>query len=229
MAIYTISDLHLSKAVNKPMDVFGPLWEDYENRILQGFEMLTDDDITVIPGDISWGMSLSESLPDFKFIDALPGKKIISKGNHDYWWETATKIKRFFSENDITTIDLLHNNAYRVGNTAICGTRGWFYEEENGNSRKIYDREIGRLRMSLEEGKKLGADELMCFLHYPPICNGYECEEITDMLSLYGVSKCFYGHLHGYGHKSAFSGMHKNVDYILVSADYLSFKPFFVG
>ena len=229
MAIYTISDLHLSKAVNKPMDVFGPLWEDYENRILQGFEMLTDDDITVIPGDISWGMSLSESLPDFKFIDALPGKKIISKGNHDYWWETATKIKRFFAENDITTIDLLHNNAYRVGNTAICGTRGWFYEEENGNSRKIYDREIGRLRMSLEEGKKLGADELMCFLHYPPICNGYECEEITDMLSLYGVSKCFYGHLHGYGHKSAFSGMHKNVDYILVSADYLSFKPFFVG
>ena len=229
MAIYTISDLHLSKAVNKPMDVFGPLWEDYENRILQGFEMLTDDDITVIPGDISWGMSLSESLPDFKFIDALPGKKIISKGNHDYWWETATKIKRFFSENDITTIDLLHNNAYRVGNTAICGTRGWFYEEENGNSRKIYDREIGRLRMSLEEGKKLGADELMCFLHYPPICNGYECEEITDMLSLYGVSKCFYGHLHGYGHKSAFCGMHKNVDYILVSADYLSFKPFFVG
>lgn len=229
MAIYTISDLHLSKAVNKPMDVFGPLWEDYENRILQGFEMLTDDDITVIPGDISWGMSLSESLPDFKFIDALPGKKIISKGNHDYWWETATKIKRFFAENDITTIDLLHNNAYRVGNTAICGTRGWFYEEENGNSRKIYDREIGRLRMSLEEGKKLGADELMCFLHYPPICNGYECEEITDMLSLYGVSKCFYGHLHGYGHKSAFCGMHKNVDYILVSADYLSFKPFFVG
>ncbi|MBQ4544761.1 MAG: metallophosphoesterase [Oscillospiraceae bacterium] len=229
MAIYTISDLHLSKAVNKPMDVFGPLWEDYENRILQGFEMLTDDDITVIPGDISWGMSLSESLPDFKFIDALPGKKIISKGNHDYWWETATKIKRFFAENDITTIDLLHNNAYRVGNTAICGTRGWFYEEENGNSRKIYDREIGRLRMSLEEGKKLGADELMCFLHYPPICSGYECEEITDMLSLYGVSKCFYGHLHGYGHKSAFSGMHKNVDYILVSADYLSFKPFFVG
>ncbi|MBQ2840028.1 MAG: metallophosphoesterase [Oscillospiraceae bacterium] len=229
MAIYTISDLHLSKAVNKPMDVFGPLWEDYENRILQGFEMLTDDDITVIPGDISWGMSLSESLPDFKFIDALPGKKIISKGNHDYWWETATKIKRFFAENDITTIDLLHNNAYRVGNTAICGTRGWFYEEETGNSRKIYDREIGRLRMSLEEGKKLGADELVCFLHYPPICNGYECEEITDMLSLYGVSKCFYGHLHGYGHKSAFCGMHKNVDYILVSADYLSFKPFFVG
>ncbi|MBE6912614.1 MAG: serine/threonine protein phosphatase [Ruminococcaceae bacterium] len=229
MALYTISDLHLSKSVDKPMDVFGPLWEDYENRLLAGFEKLSEDDITVIQGDISWAMSMSDSLLDFKFIDSLPGKKIISKGNHDYWWDTATKIKRFFSENEITTIDILHNNAFSVGNFAICGTRGWFYEEENGNSRKIYDREIGRLKRSLEEGIKTGADRILCFLHYPPICSGYECDEITDMLRDFGVERCFYGHLHGYGHKSAFEGVHKNVDYSLVSADYLAFDPYFIG
>ncbi len=229
MAIYAMADLHLSKSVNKPMDVFGPLWHDYENRIVQGFSDLTENDITVIPGDISWGMSLSESLLDFKMIDSLPGKKIISKGNHDYWWETATKTKRFFSENGITSIGILHNNAFKINDVAICGTRGWFYEEENGRNRKIYDREIGRLRRSLEEGVKLGAKELLCFLHYPPICTGYECEEITQMLEKFGVSRCFYGHLHGYGHKSAFCGLHKNVEYILISADYLSFNPYFVG
>ncbi|MBQ2743520.1 MAG: metallophosphoesterase [Oscillospiraceae bacterium] len=229
MAIYAIADLHLSKSVNKPMDVFGPLWHDYEKRIIKGFEKLTEDDITVIPGDISWAMSLSESLLDFKMIDSFPGKKIISKGNHDYWWETATKTKRFFSENGITSIDILHNNAFKINDVAICGTRGWFYEEENGGSRKIYDREIGRLRRSLEEGQKFGARELLCFLHYPPVCAGYECEEITDMLNEFGVSRCFYGHLHSYGHKSAFSGMHKGVEYTLISADYLSFEPLFIG
>lgn len=229
MAIYAIADLHLSKSVNKPMDVFGPLWYDYEKRIIRGFEKLTEDDITVIPGDISWAMSLSESLLDFKLIDSFPGKKIISKGNHDYWWETATKTKRFFSENGITSIDILHNNAFKINDVAICGTRGWFYEEETGGSRKIYDREIGRLRRSLEEGRKLGARELLCFLHYPPVCTGYECEEITDMLNEFGVSRCFYGHLHSYGHKSAFLGMHKGVEYALISADYLSFEPFFIG
>ena len=225
MSVYTIADLHLSKVSNKPMDVFGPLWENYENRLRDGFSKLTDDDTIVIPGDISWGMSLKESCLDFKFIDSLPGKKIISKGNHDYWWETATKTKRFFAENDITTIEILHNNAFFVEGVAICGTRGWFYEEEDGGSRKIYDREIGRLRRSLEEGIKLCAEKMFCFLHYPPICSGYECDEITDMLSEFNVSKCFYGHLHGYGHKSAFSGVHKNVEYSLVAADFLGFNP----
>ncbi len=229
MALYTISDVHLSKSVNKPMDVFGPLWEDYENRLEKGFEKLTDEDVTVIPGDVSWAMSMSEAVADFKFIEALPGRKIISKGNHDYWWDTATKIKRFFAENDIKTIEILHNNAFRVGDFAICGTRGWFYEEENGNSRKIYDREIGRLRRSLEEGTKLDAKHLLCFLHYPPVCSGYECDEITDMLSEFGVESCFYGHLHGYGHKSAFEGIHKNVNFKLVSADFLAFNPYFIG
>lgn len=229
MAIYTIADLHLSKAVNKPMDVFGPMWENYENKLIDAFSELTDDDITIIPGDLSWGMSLKESLLDFKLIDSFPGKKIILKGNHDYWWETATKTKRFFAENDIHTIDILHNNAFIVGGTAICGTRGWFFEEENKDSRKIYDREIGRLRFSLEEGKKLSPERIFCFLHYPPIASAFECEQITDMLSEYGVETCFYGHLHSYGHKSAFEGEYKNVKYSLVSADYLRFKPLCIG
>ena len=228
MAIYTIADLHLSRASNKPMDVFGPLWEDYENKLTEAFSRLNDDDITIIPGDVSWGMSLKESLLDFKLIDSFPGKKIICKGNHDYWWETATKTKRFFAENDIRTIEILHNNAFKIGDIAICGTRGWFFEEETGNSRKIYDREIGRLRFSLEEGKKLSPERIICFLHYPPISSGYECEERTDMLSEYGVESCFYGHLHSFGHKSAFIGEHKNVSYSLVAADFLRFEPLLI-
>ncbi|MBR5542990.1 MAG: metallophosphoesterase [Oscillospiraceae bacterium] len=229
MSLYVIADLHLSRSVNKPMDVFGPLWENYENRITDGFSKLSENDVTVIPGDVSWGMSLSESLEDFKLLDSFPGKKIIAKGNHDYWWETATKTKRFFAENGITSIDILHNNAFTYGDFAICGTRGWFYEEETGNSRKIYEREIGRLERSIAEAKKLSKPRLVCFLHYPPICNGYECEEITDMLSEYGVESCFYGHLHGPGHRSAFEGVHKNVNYKLVSADFLTFSPFCIG
>ena len=210
------------------MDIFGEFWERHEERLVEGFSKLSDEDVTVIPGDISWGMSLSESLLDFKFIDSLPGKKVISKGNHDYWWDTATKIRRFFAENGITTIELLHNNAFEVSDVAICGTRGWFYEQEDGKSRKVYDREIGRLRTSLEEAKKLSREKIFCFLHYPPICAGYECEEITDMLESFGVDTCFYGHLHGFGHKSAFEGVHKNVNFALVSSDYLKFNPLLI-
>ncbi len=228
MSVYTIADLHLSRASNKPMDVFGEFWSDYENKLIQAFSQLSDEDVTIISGDISWGMSLKESLLDFKLIDSFPGKKIISKGNHDYWWDTATKIKRFFCENEIKTIDLLHNNAFKVGDVAICGTRGWFYEQEDAKNRKIYEREIGRLRCSLEEGKSFSPKKILCFLHYPPIATGYECGEITDMLSEFGVSTCFYGHLHGSGHKSAFLGSHKNVEYKLVSADYLKFSPLLI-
>ena len=225
MALYTIADLHLSFSTDKPMNVFGPLWENHISGLKEGFSKLNDGDVTVIPGDISWAMSLKDSLEDFRFIDSLPGRKIISKGNHDYWWETATKTKRFFAENGITTIDILHNNAFLLDDYAICGTRGWFFEEENGGSRKIYEREIGRLKRSLEEGQSLGASKIFCFLHYPPICAGYECDEITDMLEEFEVSECFFGHLHSYGHKSAFEGVHKNVRYSLISADYLAFEP----
>ena len=132
MALYAIGDLHLSLSKNKPMDIFGDKWSGHTEKLRRGFSGLTDDDVCVICGDISWGMGLDETKEDFLFIDLLPGKKIILKGNHDYWWTTAAKAKRFFSENGIDSIDILHNNFFEYGDYAICGTRGWFYEEEKG-------------------------------------------------------------------------------------------------
>lgn len=152
MALYAIGDLHLSLGTNKPMDVFGPKWANYVERIRENFSKLNDDDVIVIAGDISWGMSLEQSLPDFQFIDALPGRKILLKGNHDYWWGTASKMKKFFAEHDITTLDILYNNAFFYGGHAICGTRGWFYEEDAAGTHtgKMLAREALRLEASLK-------------------------------------------------------------------------------
>ena len=189
MSLYAIGDLHLSLGTDKPMDVFGGRWENYVEKIKEGFSTLNDDDLTVICGDISWGMSLDETLEDFKFIDRLPGRKIILKGNHDYWWSTATKAKNFFTEHDITTIDILHNNCFKYGNVALCGTRGWFYEESKGDEhdKKIMNREIMRLDASL---KAAGEVEKYVFLHYPPKYYNYECPEILELLRNYGVRRC---------------------------------------
>mgnify|MGYP000789417743 CR=1 FL=1 len=131
MALYAIGDLHLSLGSDKPMEIFGDGWKDYVARIREGFSVLTEDDVTVLCGDLSWGMSLEESLEDFRFIDALPGKKYLLKGNHDYWWNTAAKMERFFAENGLTTMEILHNNCRFYGDVALCGTRGWFYELDN--------------------------------------------------------------------------------------------------
>ena len=136
MSLYTIGDLHLSLGTNKPMDVFGGRWENYVQKLSEGFSQLNDDDLTVLCGDITWGMTMEEALPDFKFIDALPGKKIILKGNHDYWWTTATKARSFFEKNDIKNIDVLHNSSFAYGGVSICGTRGWFYEEFRSDHRR---------------------------------------------------------------------------------------------
>ena len=224
MSLYAIGDLHLSLGTDKPMDVFGGRWENYVEKIKEGFSVLNDDDLTVICGDISWGMSMDETLEDFKFIDRLPGKKIILKGNHDYWWTTATKAKKFFAENDITTIDILHNNCFKYENIALCGTRGWFYEESKGNehNKKVMNREIMRLDASL---KAAGEGEKYVFMHYPPKYYNYECPEILELLRKYDVRRCIYGHIHGYGHARAFRGTHRGVSYELASADYLSFRP----
>ncbi len=205
MALYAIGDLHLSLGTNKPMDVFGPKWANYVERIRENFSKLNDDDVIVIAGDISWGMSLEQSLPDFQFIDALPGRKILLKGNHDYWWGTASKMKKFFAEHDITTLDILYNNAFFYGDHAICGTRGWFYEEDAAGTHtgKMLAREALRLEASLKaaEGKPI-----YCFLHYPPIYQGYKCPELLELLDKYEVERCYYGHLHGYTHRRAFEG-----------------------
>ncbi len=224
MSLYAIGDLHLSLGTDKPMDVFGGRWENYVEKIKEGFSTLNDDDLTVICGDISWGMSLDETLEDFKFIDRLPGRKIILKGNHDYWWSTATKAKKFFAENDITTIDILHNNCFKYENIALCGTRGWFYEESKGDEhdKKIMNREIMRLDASL---KAAGEVEKYVFLHYPPKYYNYECPEILELLRNYGVRRCIYGHIHGPGCAFAFNGMYGNAKFDLVSADYIQFEP----
>ena len=224
MALYTIGDLHLSLYKEKPMDIFGDNWRGHTEKLRASFLKLNDDDLTVLCGDLSWGMNLEESAPDFAFVDSLPGKKLILKGNHDYWWTTAAKTKRFFEERGITTIDILHNNAFFVGDYAICGTRGWFYEEENGGEHdaKIMRREIMRLEASL---KAAGDRTKLVFLHYPPIYGNYRCEEILALLKEHRVPLCFYGHIHGKGCAWAYNGWHEGTQFKLVSADFVNFTP----
>ena len=224
MALYVIGDLHLSLTGEKPMDVFGPLWENHVERTREGFAGLHDDDVTVLAGDTSWGMSLDGAAEDFAFIDALPGKKILLKGNHDYWWTTASKMKRFFADHGFTTLDILHNNCFFYGDYALCGTRGWFYEEDAAGTHtgKMLAREALRLEASFQaaEGKPI-----LCFLHYPPIYQGYRCPEILNVIDRYHAERCYYGHLHGVTHKRAFEGKRSFTDYSLISADYLGFVP----
>ena len=223
MALYAIGDLHLSLGTNKPMDVFGPGWANHVQRLEEAFSSLGEEDVTVLCGDTSWGIDLSQSLEDFRFIDRLPGKKLLVKGNHDYWWTTASKMRRFFQDNGLTTIDILHNNCHFYGDWAVCGTRGWFYEEEqDGHNEKVFNRELIRLEASL---KAAGEREKLCFLHYPPRYQGYRCDEIIALLERYGVKACYYGHLHGGSHRLAVEGRQGSVEYHLVSADYLRFRP----
>jgi len=225
MALYAIGDLHLSIGTNKPMDIFGSRWENHAEKLANSFSALTSDDITVVCGDLSWGMDLNEAREDFLFIDRLPGKKIILKGNHDYWWTTATKTKSFFKENGIQTIDILNNNCFFYGqDAAICGTRGWFYEEDTGSQhdKKILSRELQRLETSL---KAAGDRTKYVFLHYPPKYGAYVCPEILDMFEKYGVALCCAGHIHGKSLQSVFEGKFRQVEYKMVSADHLNFCP----
>ncbi len=223
MALYAIGDLHLSLTVNKPMDIFGPNWANHTARLEEAFSHLNDDDVTVLCGDSSWGIDFGESLEDFRFIDRLPGEKIILKGNHDYWWNTLSKMERFFAENELTTLKILHNNCYTYGDYALCGTRGWFYEEEqSGHNEKVLNREVMRLETSL---KAAGDRPILAFLHYPPLYEGYRCPEIIRKLQEHHVEHCYYGHLHGPTHKRAIEGTVGGVAYSLVSADYLGFVP----
>jgi len=225
MSLYAIGDLHLSLATDKPMDVFGGRWERYVEKLAEGFSDITPDDVTVFCGDLTWGMNLQESLADFQFIHALPGKKLVLKGNHDYWWTTATKAHQFFAANGIDSIGILHNNCHVYENIAICGTRGWFYEEETGSAhdKKILDRELHRLEASL---KAAGDREKFCFLHYPPRYKDYVCQEIVELMTAYGVTRCFYGHIHGPSHRFAVEGVVEGIEYRMVSADALQFKPY---
>lgn len=224
MALYAIGDLHLSLGTDKPMDIFGDLWKDHTEKLRDSFSQLKDDDLTVLCGDLSWGMSLEQAELDFKFVDSLPGKKIVLKGNHDYWWNTLSKTRRFFQEKGIESIDILNNNCFFYKNWALCGTRGWFYEEEkNGeHDKKIMRREIMRLETSLKEA---GERDKLVFLHYPPIYMNYSCPEILELLKEHSVRLCCYGHIHGRGRASAWQGPRDGTTFRLVSADQLDFKP----
>ena len=227
MALYVIGDLHLSLTGEKPMDKFGPVWENHPAKLIEGFRELSGEDVTVLCGDLSWAMSLESAGEDFAFIDRLPGRKLILKGNHDYWWSTANKAYRFFLERGLDSMDILHNNAWIYDRYALCGTRGWFFEgvDPQGTDReKIVAREAGRLQRSLEAGKALQGKELLVFLHFPPVFGDFVCRELIDVLKQFGVKRCFYGHIHGqYALPRTFE--YDGISFTITSADYLQFLP----
>ena len=229
MSLFAIADLHLSLGTNKPMDVFHG-WTDYVDRLKANWERLvTDNDTVVVGGDISWAMKLEECYEDFSFINALPGKKLFLKGNHDYWWQTKKKLDDYLAENHFDTISILFNNAFEVEGRTVCGTRGWYYDKEGEHDLKVINREIGRLRTSYAEAKKLSDTTPIVFLHYPPVYGDVECEEIMGALLELDVKECYYGHLHGERtHKNAVTGMYKGIDFHLIAADYTRFIPILV-
>lgn len=224
MALYAIGDLHLCLGAEKPMDVFGGNWVGYMDKLKDGISVITDADTTVLLGDLSWALDLSTAKADFTWINEIPGRKIILKGNHDYWWSTASKFYKFCEENGFSDQFILNNNHYECNGWGICGTRGWFFEEERSgeHDEKVFKRELLRLEASL---KSAGDLPKMVFLHYPPRYKGYECPEILELLQKYEVRRCFYGHLHGPSHKLAMEGLWDGVEYRLVSSDFLDFKP----
>ena len=225
LGLFAIGDLHLSFGVDKPMDIFGGGWDNYVDKISEGFSALGPDDVCVLCGDTSWGMSFEECVDDFKFIGGLPGRKIILKGNHDYWWATAAKLKAFFVNNGIEGIEILNNNCFFYEDVAICGTRGWFLDEvsDAAHSAKIMARETSRLRASLVAAG--GAGVKFCFFHYPPRFNDFVCRDIIAVMNEFGVRNCWYGHVHGYGHRFAVFGEVEGIAYKMVSADFVDFVP----
>ncbi len=234
MALYVIADLHLSQSLEKSMDVFGKRWAGYQDRIKSSWtHLINDDDTVVIPGDISWGMSLEESLPDFAFLNSLPGKKILMKGNHDFWWNTPAKCERFFADNCLTTLTILQNSAQKIDNFIICGSRGWFSDEKYQNTvgtpdfTKIVNREQIRLKMSLDAAKKLktdNCDEIIAFFHFPPAFLSYECKEFTSLLSDFDVKRCYFGHIHD-PNVTVGRFLCGEIKMNLISADFLGFVP----
>ena len=223
MALYAIGDLHLSLSVNKSMEVFGEAWRNYVPRIEQALSVLTAEDTLVLAGDTSWGISLEEAEADFRFLDRFPGRKLLLKGNHDYWWSTAAKFRSFCEAKGLYTLELLHNSCAIYEEFAVCGTRGWFYEEDQkAHDAKVLNREILRLETSL---KAAGERPILCFLHYPPVYQGYECPEILRLLREYRVERCCYGHLHGPTIRRAVEGKRDGTDFSLISADHLGFIP----
>ena len=240
MAVFVIADLHLDTVTNeKSMEVFGNRWQGYIEKIQKNWtRVVSDDDTVIIPGDISWALTTEDALADLKWIDALPGRKIIMKGNHDFWWSTLSKMRRFFCENCINSIDILYNNALEVENYIVAGSRGWFVDKSVQPSKavsadydKIVNREVIRLKLSLDEAKKLSEStgkEIIAFFHFPPVWSDFECVEILETLKEYNVSRCYFGHIHGcYAQGGVFKW--ENIEFRMISADFLDFLPQIIG
>ncbi len=226
MAIYAISDLHLSLGTDKPMDIFG--WGDHVSKIKENWlKKITDEDYILMPGDLSWGINMQETDADFDFIDKLPGNKILSKGNHDYWWSTRNKFDKHCSEKGYTTINVLHNNAIDLGQYTVCGTRAWKSQDDdsfNKEDSKIYNRELARLKLSLEEGKKTGK-EIIVMLHYPPFDYQHKPNEFSKIIKEYGVKICIYGHIHSRYEQAWKNEKIDGIQYYLVSSNIIGFDP----
>lgn len=225
MSIYAISDLHLSFNTNKPMDIFG--WNNYEEKISQDWRTnVKEEDLVLLTGDFSWEMKLENTYKDFQFINNLPGKKLLLKGNHDLWWTTLKRMREFLKEKEFNNIDFIYNNSYEFENYIIAGTRGWNLVSENIDDKKIKDRELLRLENSIIDGiRKYGEDKpIIVCMHYPPLLKELKNSEFTKILEKYNVKYCLYGHLHGKSHINVFDGIYNNVNYKMVSCDYTGFK-----
>lgn len=230
MSIFVIGDLHLSFNNPKPMDIFGDNWAGHEEKIRSNWiENVNEDDLVILPGDFSWETYLNDTRLDFEFLNSLPGKKLLLKGNHDYWWTTVTSMKTFLKENNFTNIDFLYNNSYEFEDKIICGTRGWSIIDEEAD-KKLINRELIRLEISLKDGiDKYGNDkEIIVFMHYPPITKAKiiseQEAEFVELMKKYNVKRCYYGHLHGASIADAIEGEVEGIEFKLVSADGLDFK-----
>lgn len=228
MSIFAISDLHLSLNGEKPMEVFGSHWDNYTERMAKQWNLVVqEEDLVLIPGDISWAMYLEDTVKDFTYLDRLNGQKLLLRGNHDYWWTTLNKMEKFVEEQEFQTLHFLKNTAFLWGDTAICGTRGWTipHSESMGEDRKIYERERQRLLLSLEAAKAHNPKRILTAMHFPPL----EKEELSsgflEIMAEYGVEECVFGHLHASAHKAAPQGVIQGVKMRLVACDYLNFTP----
>lgn len=221
MAIYAIADLHLDSKKEKPMDIFGEQWKNHEETIFENWEnQVSDEDLVLLPGDISWAMHLKDAEKDLKKIEKLPGYKVMIKGNHDYWWNSLSKLNQL----ELKTIFFLQNNSYVHESIGICGTRAWFMEAENAakEDEKIFKRELMRLDLSLKSLPKVSTK--IAILHYPPFRYDGKDTPFVEKMKEEKVDICLYGHLHGDGHKFVKEGIIGGIQYICVAADYLNFS-----
>ena len=224
MSIFAIGDTHLSLSTDKSMDIFKG-WSDYIKRLEKNWQaVVSKEDTVVIPGDISWAMDLKDAKEDFEFLNNLAGNKILLKGNHDYWWSTMKKMNGFLEQNKFNSIQFLFNNAIEVGEFSICGTRGWFFDDESSDAQKVLLREVGRLKTSIDCAKKTGKEPI-AFLHYPPITELAVCEPIMKVLKENQIKRCYYGHLHSESLKRAYRNEYDGIKFDVVSADFLEFCP----